>query len=216
MDQNRLAPPSMNSMRMLADLSPSDMLLLNALQMPPSSIPSMVSAGYNSGNFNASTKGYSSDGQSVLVGNMAVPIEIYRYLTATPTLSGMYQNPQVATIAPGINLQAGPISANVARQMTPSGGATTFGGGVNLGPLTATYARSQPDKGAANNTYGLSGAITPDVSVSGAVTTGGSRGNRYQAELNMQNLLRGLFSAGVELTPAQKDFAFYGRYTKEF
>jgi len=105
----------------------------------------------------------------------------------------------------------------VGRTFDASGGnSTSYGAGFNVGPGQLSFTRSQPDNGKATNTYGYGGEIMPNMSASGSVTTGDPKGTKYNAELSMKNILQGLFSAGVELTPEQKAFAFYGKFGKSF
>jgi hypothetical protein len=204
---------------MFSDLTPSQLLMLRNLGFDPFS-SSIVTAGTQNSPVQINTQGMSDKDKTALMGRVALPIELTQGLTAIPTAQMMTRQNGGFTgvdVTPGLTVQGGPMSANVAKQIGSDGRNTdVYGAGLKLGDGEIFYTRAQPSQGQASNTYGYGGQITPDVGGFGSVTTGGRGGTRYQAGIDVRGLLQGLFSAGVELTPEQKDYAFYGRYSRKF
>jgi hypothetical protein len=180
----------------------------------------VITAGTQGGPIQINAEGLSDKDKTALISRFALPVELTRNLTLTPTAQVMArQNSGFSgtDVTPGVAIQAGPVGANVSKQMGSDGRNTDiYGANLNIGDGQVFYSRSQPNQGSGTNTYGYGGQITPNVSGYGSVTTGGRGGTRYQAGLDVRGLLQSLFSAGVELTPEQKDYAFYGRYTRKF
>jgi hypothetical protein len=180
----------------------------------------IVTAGTQNSPVQVSTLGVSDKDQASLMSRAALPIELAQGLTAIPTAQMLVRQNSGSTgvdVTPGLTIQGGPVSANVAKQIGSDGrNMDIYGAGLKLGDGELFYSRNQPSQGQASNTYGYGGRITPDVGGFGSVTTGGRGGTRYQAGFDVRDLLQGLFTAGVELTPEQKDYAFYGRYSRKF
>ena len=206
---------------LFSDLTPKQLLMLRNLGFDPFS-SNTVTAGTQNSPVQINVEGLSDKEKTALMGRVALPIELTQGLTAIPTAQMMVQQNGGVTgvnVIPGLTVQgkSGPVSFNVARQISSDGrNSDMYGAGLNLGDGEIFYARAQPSQGKASNTYGYGGQITPDISGVGSVTTGGGGGTRYRAGIDVRNLLQGLFSAGVELTPEQKDYAFYGRYSRKF
>lgn len=215
-----LYPNNLNALRHFSDLTPNQLLMLQAMGFAPSSAPSMASGGFNSPQGRVFVQGTTSGDRSVTMGNFALPVELTQGLTVTPTAHAMVRQGagfSGADVTPGMDVRMGPVSVNASRQFSRDGrNATNYGVGANVGPVQASYTRAQPDQGKPMNIYGLSGEVAPGANIYGTVSTGDPRGTKYQGGIDVQNILRGLFSAGVELTPEQKAFAFYGRYTGKF
>jgi hypothetical protein len=206
---------------LFSDLTPKQLLMLRNLGFDPFS-SNAVTAGTQNSPVQVNVEGLSDKDKTALMGRFALPIELTQGLTATPTAQMMTRQNGGVTgvdVTPGLTIEGrnAPVSFNVARQIGSDGRNTDmYGAGLKLGDGEIFYTRAQPSQGQASNTYGYGGQITPDVSGFGSVTTGGRGGTRYQAGVDVRNLLQGLFSAGVELTPEQKDYAFYGRYSRKF
>ena len=90
-----------------------------------------------------------------------------------------------------------------------------YGGEIDLGPLMVNYQRGS-NTGSTANTYGVSVPFSDDATLSGSVTQGKGMRRNYKADVTMPDVFGGSFGITADMTPAEKAYALYANYRKQF
>jgi hypothetical protein len=214
-DTNALAPGNTNALRsQMGDLTPQQMLMLYQMGLLPASALGITGGSDNSDNANITMQGYETPNQRKLMGNANVNAPFAGgNLSAGVNAqygSGGPQGQQFS-LSPSMALALGKLQAQVGqRYATGQKTANTYGGSVDLGPVSLNYQRDQ--SAMPTNTYGVSVPLDDEGSALQArMTRGRGMSTQYGAGLRYGDLeLEG------EYTPAQKAAAMYARYKAQF
>ena len=144
--------------------------------------------------------------------NVGMNIPIGANSTLAPSLMAKYTRaddgkPQM-TFTPQMALELQNARANISSK--------GYGGEIDLGPLMVNYQRSR-EGGAPTNTYGVSVPINDGgATISGNVRQGRGTKRNYQADVTFPDVFGGSFGITADMTPAEKAYALYANYRKQF
>ena len=214
-DTNALAPGNTNALRsQMGDLTPQQMLMLYQMGLLPASALGITGGSDKGDNANITMQGYETPDQRKLMGNanVSAPFDGGSLSAGVNAQygSGGPQGQQFS-LSPSMALALGKLQAQVGqRYATGQKTANTYGGSVDLGPMSFNYQRDQ--SAMPTNTYGMSVPLDDEGSALQArMTRGRGVPTQYGAGLRYGDLeLEG------EYTPAQKAAAMYARYKAQF
>jgi hypothetical protein len=143
--------------------------------------------------------------------NVGMNIPIGANSTLAPSLMAKYTRaddgkPQMA-FTPQMALELQNARANISSK--------GYGGEIDFGPLMVNYQRGS-DKGPTANTYGVSVPFSDDATLSGNIMQGKGMRRNYQANVTMPDVFGGSFGITADMTPAEKAYALYANYRKQF
>jgi hypothetical protein len=156
--------------------------------------------------------GITAPGRDMGNANVGLNIPLGANSTLAPSLMAKYARadngkPQMS-FTPQMALELQNARANI----SPKG----YGGEVDLGPLMINYQRGN-DKGPAANIYGVSIPLDNDgATVSGNIMQNKGMRRNYQANVNMPDVFGGTFGITADMTPAERAYALYANYRKQF
>ena len=159
----------------------------------------------------AMANGVTAPGRDMGRANVGVNIPLGANSTLAPSLMAKYTRaddgkPQM-TFTPQMALELQNARANISNK--------GYGGEVDLGPLMVNYQRSR-EGGPQLNTYGVSVPFNDDATLSGSVTQSKGMRRNYQANVTMPDVFGGSFGITADMTPAEKAYALYANYRKQF
>ena len=160
----------------------------------------------------AMASGITAPGVNQGQANVGMNIPLGANSTLAPSLMAKYTRaddgkPQM-TFTPQMALELQNARANISSK--------GYGGEIDLGPLMVNYQRSR-ESGAPTNTYGVSVPINDGgATISGNVRQGQGTKRNYQADVTFPDVLGGSFGITADMTPAEKAYALYANYRKQF
>ena len=158
--------------------------------------------------------GYTSAMGSGVGGNVNMTIPVGA-ANLTPGVNGEYTQgggaPNSYTLSPSMALALGKLQAQVGqRYATGQKTANTYGGGIDLGPMSLNYQRDQ--SAMPTNTYSASIPIGDEgAALRARMTQGRGVPTQYGVGANYGN-----FALEGDYTPSQKAAAMYARYKAQF
>jgi hypothetical protein len=160
----------------------------------------------------ASAHGINAPGINQGQANVGMNIPFGATSMLAPSLTAKYtrtdENKPQMTFTPQMALELQNARANISSK--------GYGGEVDLGPLMVNYQR-QREGGAPTNTYGVNIPINDSgATVGGNVREGRGTRRNYQADVTIPDVFGGTFGITADMTPAEKAYALYANYRKQF